>query len=277
MLSVIMSGLKVAQKDLSVTANNLANAGTVGFKRSEASFVDVFANDPSANPKTAVGAGSLTNEVARDFSQGSMTSTGRSTDLAIAGQGFFVLNAADPAADTPTLVYTRAGGFGINAAGNLVSSTGARVQMIENADPATIPEPPTESSEVVNAVIQLTSEAGASLTGISIDSKGLIGVTYADNTTAYVGYVAVAKFADPSAMKAIGNSNYVPTGESGEAEFWPGGAPNAGDIMSATLEQSNVDITQELMGMLKAQQIYNGNARMLQTAMEVASRITDKI
>lgn len=277
MLSVIMSGLKVAQKDLSVTANNLANAGTVGFKRSEASFVDVFANDPSANPKTAVGAGSLTNEVARDFSQGSMTSTGRSTDLAIAGQGFFVLNAADPAADAPTLVYTRAGGFGIDAAGNLVSSTGARVQMIENADPATIPEPPTESSEVVNAVIQLTSESGASLTGISIDSKGLIGVTYADNATAYVGYVAVAKFADPSAMKAIGNSNYVPTGESGDAEFWPGGAPNAGDIMSATLEQSNVDITQELMGMLKAQQIYNGNARMLQTAMEVASRITDKI
>jgi len=277
MLSVIMSGLNVAQKDLSVTANNLANAGTVGFKRSEASFVDVFANDPAANPKTAVGSGALTAEVARDFSQGSMSSTGRATDLAIAGQGFFVLNAADPSAETPNLVYTRAGGFGIDAEGNLVNSTGARVQMIANADPTTVPTPPTESSTTTNAVINLTSEAGASLTSINIDSKGLIGVTYADNTTAYVGYVAVAKFPDPAALKAIGNSNFVPTGESGDATFWPGGAPNAGDIMSATLEQSNVDITQELMGMLKAQQIYNGNARMLQTAMEVASRITDKI
>ena len=249
----------------------------MGFKRSEASFVDVFANDPAANPKTAVGSGALTAEVARDFSQGSMTSTGRATDLAIAGQGFFVLNAADPSAETPNIVYTRAGGFGLDAGGNLVSSSGARVQMIANADPATIPTPPTESSTTTNAVIPLTSEAGASLTSINIDSKGLIGVTYADNTTQYVGYVAVAKFPDPSALKAIGSNNYVPTGDSGDATFWPGGAPNAGDIMSATLEQSNVDITQELMGMLKAQQIYNGNARMLQTAMEVASRITDKL
>jgi flagellar hook protein FlgE len=55
------------------------------------------------------------------------------------------------------------------------------------------------------------------------------------------------------------------------------GAPYAGDILSGTLEQANVDITQELMTMLKAQQVYNGNARMLQAAIEVGSRITDKI
>ena len=55
MLSIIMSGLNVAQKDLQVSANNMANANTVGFKRSQASFLDVFANDPSANPKTEIG------------------------------------------------------------------------------------------------------------------------------------------------------------------------------------------------------------------------------
>ena len=67
------------------------------------------------------------------------------------------------------------------------------------------------------------------------------------------------------------------TTTSGNAILTRAGAPYAGDILSGTLEQANVDITQELMTMLKAQQVYNGNARMLQAAIEVGSRITDKI
>ena len=117
----------------------------------------------------------------------------------------------------------------------------------------------------------------ATLQGISINAKGLIAATYSDNSIRYPGFLAIANFPNSSALKAIGNSNYIATGDSGAAVIGSGGAPNAGDVMSATLEQSNVDITQELMKMLRAQQLYNGNARMLQTSVEVASRLTDKI
>jgi len=279
MLSIIMSGLNVAQKDLSVTANNLANSNTVGYKKSNANFVDVFANDPSANPKTAVGAGAMTDIVNRDTSQGAMSSTGRATDLAIAGQGYFMLDASDASATDPAYVFTRAGSFGVSADGTIVNSTGARLQLVPaqtNADGTITPQ----AGATIPAVVQTTKTvAGATSTlqGISINGKGLIAATYSDNSIDYPGFVAVANFPNSSALKPIGNSNFIATGDSGIPNVSTGGAPNAGDIMSATLEQSNVDITQELMKMLRAQQLYNGNARMLQTAVEVSSRLTDKI
>lgn len=91
MFTTINSGISTSAQALSVTANNLANTNTVGFKKSTINFADVFANDPAANPKTAVGLGAQTTDVERIMSQGSITSTGRVTDLAITGQGFFVL------------------------------------------------------------------------------------------------------------------------------------------------------------------------------------------
>jgi flagellar basal body rod protein FlgG len=93
--STINSGLSTSSQALSVTANNLANVNTVGFKESRINFADVFANDPTANQKTAVGVGAQTTSVERVMSQGAITSTGRVTDLAITGQGFFVLGSAD--------------------------------------------------------------------------------------------------------------------------------------------------------------------------------------
>ena len=279
MLSIIMSGLNVAQKDLSVTANNLANANTAGYKKSNANFVDVFANDPSGNPKTAVGAGAMTDIVNRDTSQGAMSSTGRVTDLAIAGQGYFMLDASDASATGPSFVFTRAGSFGLDAEGNIVNSSGAKLQLIsalKNQDGSITP---VEGSMVDGKVPTTKTVNGVSSTlqGISINAKGLIAATYSDNSIDYTGFVAVANFPNSSALKPIGNSNFIATGDSGTANVSTGGAPNAGDIMSATIEQSNVDITQELMKMLRAQQLYSGNARMLQTAVEVSSRLTDKI
>ncbi len=95
MLSVTMAALNASQKEMNVTSNNLANASTVGFKRSYANFGDVFSNDPASNPKTAVGAGVLLTSVARDTTAGALKSTGRVTDMAIDGRGYFVTR--DPA------------------------------------------------------------------------------------------------------------------------------------------------------------------------------------
>jgi flagellar hook protein FlgE len=273
MLSVIMTGLSVSQKDLSVTANNLANAGTIGFKRSEANFVDVFANDATSSAKTQVGSGAIVDKVQRIMSQGSMTTTSRVTDLAIAGRGFFVLApevAAGAAAQAP--MYTRAGNFGIDATGKVVDSSGNQLQVfaVNTAGVATL-------TGTIGATVPSKNTANSLLQSLSIDTKGFMKAVYADNSTTNVGQVALASFPRDDALKNIGGTKFIATGDSGVATLTPPGAPSAGDLFTSTLEEANVDITQELMGMLRSQQIYNGNARMLQAAMEVASRITDKI
>ena len=109
MIGTTESGLKAAQKNIDVRSNNLANAGTIGFKKSGISFADIFPNDPSSSPKTAIGAGVTTAAVEKSMSQGSISSTGNVTDLAISGNGFFVLGDTKPAvaaAVTPTPTTT---------------------------------------------------------------------------------------------------------------------------------------------------------------------------
>ena len=121
MLSVTMAGLNAAQKSMDVTSNNMANANTVGFKRSTAVFGDVFSSDPASNPKTAVGSGVMTSSVSRDTTAGAVKTTGRVTDLAIDGRGYFVVQ--DPSPGAP-MTFTRAGNFGLDANGFIVDTAG---------------------------------------------------------------------------------------------------------------------------------------------------------
>ncbi len=283
MLSITMSGLRAAQKELNVTSNNLANAATTGFKRSDANFVDMFPNDPTANPKTSVGSGTAVDLVSRDTSQGAMKSTGRVTDLAIAGRGYFVIQSppseTGDGTEAPATFFTRAGNFNLDSEGRMIDSNGSRLQGYAIEDGA---RASTLSSLVIPPYNSTYNDDGslkntAMLQTISIDGKGLIQATYSDNVQLAVGNIAVANFRNDSALRPVGNTDFVVTGESGEPAYSIAGAPQAGDVMSGTLEQANVDITNELMTMLRAQQVYNGNARMLQTEVEIASRIIDKL
>ena len=85
-----LSGINAAQKDLNVTANNIANVNTTGFKESRAEFADVYANSIFVNAKTQVGNGVATGAVAQQFHQGALQFTNNALDLAIKGEGFFV-------------------------------------------------------------------------------------------------------------------------------------------------------------------------------------------
>jgi len=312
MLSVTMAALNASQKEMNVTSNNLANASTVGFKRSYANFGDVFSNDPAANPKTAIGAGVLLTGVARDTTAGALKSTGRVTDLAIDGRGYFITQ--DPAGGAAT--YSRAGNFSIDKDGNLVDPGGFQVQGYKadysagSAGPPVVPpgvapvySTPSVPADLAGVNIPTTLAAGASwpdgtvdnsanppvkvtnntgsdaivLQSVSISPKGEVQATYSDNKTYTLRFLAVANFPNDGGLKAIGNNRYTETGLSGSAIWTPAGAPKAGNIMTGTLEQANVDITNELMDMIRSQQVYNGNARMLQATIETVSRITDKI
>lgn len=116
-----LSGLNAASSDLDVTANNIANASTTGFKRSRGEFADIFAVSSFGRSQTAVGSGVLLNKTAQQFEQGNLDFTQNSLDLAISGQGLFALS---PSLNGNDLVYSRAGAFSVDKEGYVVNSSG---------------------------------------------------------------------------------------------------------------------------------------------------------
>jgi flagellar hook protein FlgE len=117
-----LSGLNAAQTDISVTSNNIANVGTVGFRASRAEFADIFTNAPSSRPSAQIGIGTEVTRMGINFNQGAIRATGSVLDLSIQGSGFFQVQVG-PEANAP-LAYTRAGAFNMNNAGYIVNTAG---------------------------------------------------------------------------------------------------------------------------------------------------------
>jgi len=120
---IALSGLNAASSDLNVTANNIANVNTTGFKQSRAEFADLYPISSYGVSATATGVGVRTARVAQQFEQGSINTTGNTLDLAISGEGFFTLS------DNGAMVYTRAGAFGTDHNGYVVNAAGQRLQV----------------------------------------------------------------------------------------------------------------------------------------------------
>ena len=118
-----LTGLNAATAMLGVTANNISNVGTTGFKRSRADFGDIFATSPLQKASSTVGQGVSLKQVSQEFSQGNISFSSNALDLAITGDGFFPLRSADGLTDT----YTRNGSFVLNEQFNVVNSAGQRL------------------------------------------------------------------------------------------------------------------------------------------------------
>jgi len=117
-----LSGIRAASTDLEVTGNNVANASTIGFKESRAEFADVYTTTLLGTGLKPVGSGVMVDNVRQEFSQGNISGTENALDLAIDGNGFFVLN------DRGSVSYTRAGIFSLDKDGYVVANNGARLQ-----------------------------------------------------------------------------------------------------------------------------------------------------
>jgi flagellar hook protein FlgE len=118
-----LSGLNAATTDLTVTANNIANVGTTGFKESRTEFAEMFAVSPQGVASTATGNGVRVSAVSQQFTQGNIDTTGSALDLAISGEGFFTLS------DGGGLLYTRAGAFQTDREGYVITSANQRLQV----------------------------------------------------------------------------------------------------------------------------------------------------
>lgn len=123
-MSTALSGLMAAQTEISATAHNISNVGTMGFRSSRVEFADVFSSSPFSTQRTAVGSGVQVQRVAQDFTQGNVVTTGNLLDIAIEGQGFFAIQAvSDRNSAAGETKFSRAGAFTMDASGNVVNGS----------------------------------------------------------------------------------------------------------------------------------------------------------
>ena len=149
-----LSGLNAASNDLGVISNNVANASTIGFKESRAEFADVYATSALGSSSTAIGSGVLLNSVSQQFKQGNLEFTDNSLDLAVSGEGFFVLHQTQNEAVTS---YTRAGAFQVDADGFVVTAGGEYLQALPVNEDGTTTSTSISSTEN----LQLPQTAGS--------------------------------------------------------------------------------------------------------------------
>lgn len=436
--NIALSGLAASQKDLDVTANNIANVKTTGFKQSRAEFADVYASSIFSNNRTKTGDGALTSMVAQQFSQGTLDFTENSLDMAIKGGGFFTTS---PSIGSQDLSYTRAGNFKLNRQNFIVDNEGnylqsfpvdrssgttssvalstmepiripdvagapsptsnvfasfnvdARVTPIvetapgaSNFDPASpstyhsststtvydslgeshivnmyfvkrapnewdmyatfdgqevnlntpnagatsaagsastrvtfdasgnpdiVPPnltfPPVDfgltpallgngADSTQNIQLNFQNEAGTNtptqyasnfeitnlnqdgttvgrLTRVEVDSSGLVAASYSNGDTQFLGRVALVSFANEQGLQQVGSTQWQQTIDSGEAIAGEANSGVFGAIESSALENSNVNLTQELVDMIVAQKNFQANSR----ALEVNSTLQQTI
>lgn len=256
-----LSGMKNAQTDLAVVSNNIANAETTGFKKSNAAFADLVATGGSTDPRLTPGIGSTVQSITQDFALGSLTQTGRGLDVAISGDGF--LATENPRSGDIT--YTRNGALEVVANGGLVDPNGDLVQGFP-VDATGAPS----SAVPASIVIPTANAAGSGLSNVTINQQGLVSASFSDGSNEPVAQIALASFPATGGLRAIGMTKWEASADSGPAEFGNPGEGNFGQIRTGTLERSNVDLADEMVSLLTAQRNFQANARALDTATSIS-------
>jgi len=259
-----LSGMRNAETDLRVISNNIANAETAGFKKSNAQFSDLVATGGSTDPLRTPGIGAAVSSISQDFALGALEQTGRGLDLAINGDGFFAT--ANPISGD--LTFTRNGNLNIVATGELEDAFGDLVQAYP------VDATGAQTSNVPSSVTVPTSNAvGSVLTSVSIDSSGVISASYADGSNESIAQIALASFAATDGLQPIGRTKWEATAESGAPQYGDAGIGNFGQIMSGALERSNVDLAGEMVSLLTAQRNFQANARAIDTATAISQTV----
>lgn len=267
-----LSGLKAAQTDLSVVSNNIANGNSVGFKKSKAAFGDLFASAPTQSTKSVAGQGVRLNGIVQQFTQGSLNSTDRTLDLAVAGDGFFVVKGQPP---REAQSYTRNGSFSVNVDREVVDSIGNKVQLLPVNAAGQVTS--TANADMYDFVLPQTDPADATavLSNITIADDGAVTATFSNGNQTRLGAVAMASFAAVEGLRPIGDSHWQATGDSGVAALNQAGNGPLGTVRSGTLEAANIDLTEELVALIAAQRNFQANAQAIETANNMTQTIVN--
>jgi flagellar basal-body rod protein FlgG len=256
-LSIAATGMNAQQTNLEVIANNIANVNTTGFKRARAEFSDLLyqserlAGTPNSGNQSMIpeganiGLGVRTAAIRNVHTQGALTSTGNSFDLALTGRGWFQIEGAGG-----ETVYTRAGAFNTNALGQLVTTDGFLV-----SPEITVPE------GTVEVIVNKSGQVFARLE----DQTGLQDL----------GQISLATFANDAGLKPLGSNLFAETEASGAPVAGVPGDPGFATIQQGYLEASNVDPVKEITELISAQRGYEMNSKVIQAADQMAAVISN--
>ncbi|AMV10458.1 MULTISPECIES: flagellar basal body rod protein FlgG [Geobacillus] len=247
------------QTKLDVIGNNIANVNTYGFKKGRTIFKDLMsqtisgASGPNAgrggtNPKQ-VGLGSQLAAIDTVHTQGSLQTTGRVLDLAISGDGFFVVGDASG----NNRMYTRAGNFYLDSQGYIVNADGQYLLGVGNSR------------------LQIPTDAKS----LSIGADGKVTIVDASGTLSTIGTIQLAKFANNDGLEKAGNNLFRETTNSGAPTTGAPGANGTGTIVSGALEMSNVDLAEEFTEMIVAQRGFQANTRIITTSDEILQELVN--
>lgn len=253
-LWIAKTGLTAQQSQLDVIANNLANVGTSGFKRSRAVFEDLMyqtIRTPGAQSSQQtqiaaglqIGTGVRPVATERLFSQGNLQQTSNPKDIAIRGQGFFQVLMPDG-----STAYTRDGSFQVSSEGQLVTASGYPIQ-----PGVTIP---------------------SNAQDITFGSDGTITVTQPSSSAhLQVGSLQLVQFSNPAGLESRGENLYVETPASGTPNAATPGTNGTGVLMQGYVETSNVNVVEELVNMIQTQRAYEINSKVINVADQMLQKL----
>lgn len=257
-LYVSKTGLNAQDTQLTTIAHNLSNTSTVGFKRDRAVFEDLLyqiVRQPGAQSTVdtqlpsgmQIGTGVRVVGTQKEFSNGNLQVTEQALDVAINGRGFLQVQQPDG-----TISYTRNGQLHLNADGTIVNASGL---IIEPA--ITIPQ-------------------GA--TNLTIGRDGTVSVHIQGQAAPQqVGNLQLVDFINPAGLQAIGSNLFLETASSGNPQAGTPGENGLGDFMQGTLENSNVDIVEEMVNLITTQRAYEMNSKVVTTADQMLQYLSQNL
>lgn len=280
-----ISGMKANQTKMDVVGNNVANVGTTAYKKTSTRFSDalyqdsIFASAPSAtlggvNPGQ-IGIGTKVSGIFKNMVQGAIQPTGRPSDLAIDGDGFFTVEIAPN-----QIAYTRDGSFSIDMNGNLVTAEGYKVMgTVEKADgtktqePIEIPKEVQVNGGVKKKVISFNFSKDGKLSYLledgtkspELEPNGNLKPNQEQQT------LKISVFQNPEGLEQFGGNLYIETANSGTP------IENAvyGKINQGAIEMSNVDLSEEFTEMIVTTRAFQASSKVITTSDELLQEIVN--
>jgi flagellar basal-body rod protein FlgG len=244
------TGMEAQQLFMDTISHNLSNVNTTGYKRSKIEFQDLMyqtlkepgmknAEGEMAPCGIEVGLGVKPAATQRIFEQGSLNQTSNTLDVAIKGEGFYQVDMPDG-----TIAYTRDGSFKLTSDGMIVTSDGYPI-----APQISVPD-------------------GAQSLGISPEGK-VTAILTGQETSTEIGQIEIARFVNPSGLRALGENLYGVSDASGEAILETPGENGIGTLEQGYSEASNVQVVEEMVNMITAQRAYEIVSKSIQVSEDM--------
>lgn len=264
-----VAGLNTHQRRMDVIANDIANVNTPGYKQSDVTFSEQLISTLRApapgSPGMQIGTGVQIGSISRDFNDGVLFETGQSSNVGIAGDGFFVV--ADP--ETGTKYFARAGDFveDVNTATGetyLITPSGERLQGIMDPNPDATG---LTSADLVDVVLP------ANTTSYTIGLDGRIYASVSGGTPTVIGMVPLAQFENSNGLESIGHNQYAGTSASMERAMVNPGNAGCGNLYQGYLENSNTNLAKEFTEMIITERGFQANSRSITTSDEMLQEL----